>query len=129
MANYNSFEEMEIYQLGREQSNEIWLLIQNTTLAQDYKLRDQINGSSGSVMDNIAEGFGRGGNKEFIAFLSYSRGSCCETKAQLQRVFDRKHINEQTFSDLTLKSQIIIDQISKFMNFLKNSDRKGSKYD
>lgn len=129
MANYNSFEEMEIYQLGRELSNQVWFLIQHTSLGNDYKLRDQINGSSGSVMDNIAEGFGRGGNKEFITFLSYSRGSCCETKAQLQRAFDRNHIDEQIFLQLTSKSQIIIDQISKFINFLKNSDRKGSKYD
>lgn len=129
MANYNSFEEMVIYQLAREQSNQVWHLIQNTTLGQDYKLRDQINGSSGSVMDNIAEGFGRGGNKKFITFLSYSIGSCCETKSQLQRLFGRKHINEENYLELTLKSQIIIDQISKFMNFLKSSDRKGSKYD
>lgn len=129
MANYNSFEDMEIYQLARVQSNQVWLLIQETSLGQDYKLRDQINGSSGSVMDNKAEGFGRGGNKEFITFLSYSRGSCCETKAQLQRAFDRKHINEEKYLELNLKSQIIIDQISKFINFLKNSDRKGSKYD
>lgn len=77
MANYNSFEEMVIYQLAREQSNQIWKLILTTALGQDYKLREQINGSSGSVMDNIAEGFGRGGNKEFITFLSYPRGSCC----------------------------------------------------
>ena len=60
MANYNSFEEMAIYQLAREQSNRVWHLIQTTSLGQDYKLREQINGSSGSVMDNIAEGFGRG---------------------------------------------------------------------
>lgn len=68
MANYNSFEEMVIYQLAREQSNQVWDLILVTALGQDYKLREQINGSSGSVMDNIAEGFGRGGNKEFITF-------------------------------------------------------------
>lgn len=129
MANYNSFEEMVVYQLAREQSNQVWNLILTTSLGQDYKLREQINGSSGSVMDNIAEGFGRGGNKEFINFLSYSRGSCCETKAQLQRCFDRKHINEEMFLKLNLKAQNIIDQISKFMNYLKASDRKGSKYD
>ncbi|PIF31770.1 four helix bundle protein [Flavobacterium sp. 9] len=129
MANYNSFEEMVIYKLAREQSNQVWDLILTTALGQDYKLREQINGSSGSVMDNIAEGFGRGGNKEFITFLSYSRGSCYETKAQLQRCFDRKHINESTFLELNIKAQSIIDQISKFMNYLKASERKGSKYD
>lgn len=129
MANYSSFEEMVIYQLAREQCNQIWNLIVTTSLGQDFKLREQINGSSGSVMDNIAEGFGRGGNKEFITFLGYSRGSCCETKAQLQRCFDRKHIKEEVFLELNLKAQNIIDQISKFMNYLKASERKGSKYD
>lgn len=68
MANYSSFEEMVIYKLAREQSNQVWNLILTTALGQDYKLREQINGSSGSVMDNIAEGFGRGGNKEFKLF-------------------------------------------------------------
>lgn len=68
MANYNSFEEMGIYQLAREQSNHVWHLIQNTTLGQDYKLRDQINGSSRSVMDNIAEGFGREEIKNLLLF-------------------------------------------------------------
>ena len=58
MADYSSFEEMVIYQLAREQSNQVWSLILNTPLGQDYKLRKQINGSSGSVRDNIAEGFG-----------------------------------------------------------------------
>lgn len=129
MANYNSFEEMNIYQLAREQSNTIWFLIQNTTLGQDYKLREQINGSSGSVMDNIAEGFGRGGNKEFINFLSYSRGSCCETKAQLQRALDRNHITKEQYLELVSKAEIIIDQISKFISFLKKSDKRGSKFD
>ena len=63
MAHYNSFEDLGIYQLSRELCNDIWLLITETSLSKDYKLREQINGSSGSVMDNIAEGFGRGGNK------------------------------------------------------------------
>ncbi len=67
--------------------------------------------------------------KEFINFLSYSRGSCCETKAQLQRAFDRNHISQEKYFQLIEKSQIIIDQISKFMNFLKASDKRGSKYD
>ncbi|MFH6986165.1 four helix bundle protein [Flavobacterium collinsii] len=129
MANYSSFEEKVIYKLAREQSNQVWNLILTTALGQDFKLREQINGSSGSVMDNIAEGFGRGGNKEFITFLSYSRGSCCETKAQLQRCFDRKYINEITFLELNANAQIIIDQISKFINYLKVSEKKGSKYD
>lgn len=68
MSHYKSFEEMEIYILARKLSNEVWDLIITTPLGSDYKLRDQINASSGSIMDNIAEGFGRGGNREFINF-------------------------------------------------------------
>lgn len=129
MAHYNSFEQLDIYQISRDICNEIWDLIIDSPLAKDYKLKDQINGSSGSVMDNIAEGFGRGGNREFINFLSYSRGSCCEMKAQLQRCLDRKHIDQQKFNELETRAQDLIDQISKFSNYLKSSDRRGSKFD
>jgi four helix bundle protein len=80
-------------------------------------------------MDNIAEGFGRGGNKEFIQFLGYARGSNNETKAQLQRIFDRKYISESLFVELYCKSETINEQLSKFMGYLKLSDRRGSKFD
>jgi len=129
MAHYKSFEDLEVYQLSRELCQDIWKLITETTLSKDYKLREQINGSSGSVMDNIAEGFGRGGNKEFINFLSIARGSCSETKAQLQRALDRSHLDYNLYVVLKDKAQKLIDQISKFMNYLKSSERKGSKYD
>lgn len=129
MAHYNSYQELDIYKLAREICNDVWDLIISTPLGSDFKLRDQINGSSGSIMDNISEGFGRGGNREFINFLSYSRGSCCETESQLLRALDRKHISKEEFDSLSKKTQNEIDQISKFMNYLKNSDRKGSKFD
>ena len=129
MAHYQNFDELEIYRLARSQCVKIWELINDTSLSKDYKLRDQINGSSGSVMDNIAEGFGRGGNKEFIQFLSFARGSNHETQSQLQRAFDRNHISISEFQDLIEKSNNLNAQISKFMNYLKSSERKGSKYD
>ncbi len=129
MAHFKTYQELDIYKLARDINRDVWTLIQDTSLAKDFKLRDQINGSSGSIMDNIAEGFGRGGNKEFINFLSYSRGSCFETEAQLQRAYDRNHISEDTFKAISLKTQDLSDQISKFITYLKSTDRRGSKFD
>lgn len=129
MAHFRAFEELEVYMDATLFCDAIWDIIINTSLQKDYKLREQINGSSGSIMDNIAEGFGRGGNKEFIMFLGFSRGSCCESKAQLLRAFKRPHISEETYQTLNTKAQNLIDQLSKFINYLKNSERRGSKFD
>lgn len=79
MAIYKSFEDMEIWQLARKIENGVWNLIKTTSLGGDFELRNQINALSGSTMDNIAEGYGRGGNKEFINFLGIAKGSLTET--------------------------------------------------
>lgn len=129
MAHYKSFENLQVYKEAVLFCDEIWKIITETSLLRDYKLKEQINGSSGSVMDNIAEGFGRGGNKEFIMFLSYARGSCCECKSQLLRTFNRNHISKDLFTKLDLDANNLIDQLSKFINYLKTSEKKGSKFD
>ena len=94
-----------------------------------YRLREQINGASGSIMDNTAEGFGTGGNKEFIRFLGYSRGFCGESKAELLRVYRRQHISEEIYHTLNHKAQDLIDQLSKLIHSLKKSYRRGSRVD
>jgi four helix bundle protein len=129
MAHYTSYEDLDIYKLAREVTKDVWYLIVTTPLRVDYKLRGQINGSSGSIIDNIAEVFGRVGNKECINFLSYTRGSCCETEAQLQSALDRKHISDTQVQNLFNKTKNLNNQISKFMSYLKASDRNGSKFD
>lgn len=129
MAHYNNFEELEIYKLARLQCQEIWGIMCQMSLQKDFKLKKQINGSSGSVMNNITEGFGRGGNKEFTQFLAIARGSNNETIAQLQRAYDRKHISEAVYLELRKSSETLGNQLSKFMNYLKYSDKKGSKFD
>ena len=97
MAKIERFEDLEIWQLAREICKDVWNIIQNTSLQRDYKLREQINGASGSIMDNISEGFERDGNREFINFLSIAKASCGETRSQLYRCLDRNHIDEETF--------------------------------
>ena len=93
MATIKQFEDLEIWQLARTLCQDIHNIIITTSLNNDYKLRDQINSSSGSIMDNIAEGFERSGKNEFRQFLSIAKGSCGETRSQLYRVFDEKYIN------------------------------------
>lgn len=100
MATLTKFEDIKAWQKARFFCQEIFLIIEQTKLAKDFKLKEQINGSSGSVMDNIAEGFGRGGNLEFIQFLEISHASACESQSQLYRMLDRKYITEEKFKNL-----------------------------
>ena len=97
MATIRSFEELEVWKKARVMSTEIFKATMTESFFKDFGLKDQINRASGSIMDNIAEGFERGGRKEFIQFLSYAKGSAGEVKSQLYRALDRQHINEETF--------------------------------
>ena len=83
MVKVKRFEDLKVWQLSRELCRNIHSLSLDTGLGGDFSLKRQIDKSSGSVMDNIAEGFGRGGNKEFIYFLSVAKGSLYEVKSQL----------------------------------------------
>jgi four helix bundle protein len=100
MATIRKFEDMEVWQLARVLANKIYELTLEGTFAKDYKLRDQINASSGSIMDNIAEGFERDGTREFVQFLAIAKGSAGEARSQLYRALDKKHISEEVFSTL-----------------------------
>lgn len=97
MATIERFEDLDIWKEARLLSKEIIRLSKNTELKTDYKLRDQIKNASGSVMDNIAEGFERDGNLEFRQFLSIAKGSEGESRSQLYRIYDSEYISEEEF--------------------------------
>ncbi len=129
MATVTKFEELEVWQLARELVSEIFEVFSNSEqFFRDYKLKDQINGSSGSVMDNIAEGFERGGRNEFINFLTFSKGSAGEVKSQLYRALDRKYITKEQFDHLYNKADIIGKKTGAFINYLNTSSHKGIKF-
>lgn len=129
MGKIERFQDLQVWKLAREISSEIWKLILETELGKDYSLRNQMNRSSGSIMDNIAEGFERNGNREFIQFLSIAKASCGELRSQLYRCCDRNHIDIDVFNILIDKTAKKGKQIGAFIQYLKKSDRKGSKFD
>lgn len=94
------FEDLEIWREARTLSEIVFQLTQKGTFRNDFKLKNQIRGSSGSIMDNIAEGFERNGKGEFIQFLSIAKGSCGETRSQAYRAFDYKHITKEELSEI-----------------------------
>lgn len=128
MATINQFEDLEIWNRGREICQDIYEIREKSRLKTDYKLYNQINGASGSIMDNIAEGFERNGNREFGQFLSIAKASCGETRSQLYRCLDRKYIDKNEFKDCYDKLMMLSRQIGGFMNYLQKSDLKGSKF-
>ena len=128
MATISSFEDLRVWQLAKELSKEIYSLIQKGSFAKDFELRNQINKSAGSIMDNIAEGFERGGNKEFSQFSSISKGSCGEVRSPLYRALDRNHLTKNEFESAKDKALEVSKQLSGFISYLKNSDLKGIKY-
>jgi len=128
MSTIKNFEDLEIWQLARVLCGDIFKTIANSDLKNDYKLKEQINGSSGSIMDNISEGFERNGNREFVQFLSIAKASCGETRSQLYRILDRNYIEEEQFNNLKEKTLILGNKIGAFIKYLKNSEFKGSKY-
>ena len=128
MAKINKFEDLEIWQKSRELCQFVELLIQTTQLKTNYSLKDQIDRSSGSIIDNIAEEFERNGNREFIQFLSIAKGSAGEVKSQSYRAFDKKLISEEQHLKLNEMTEIEKNKIGAMINYLRNCEIKGLKF-
>jgi four helix bundle protein len=128
MATIKKFEDLEIWQEARKLSKEIIMISKSTALSTDYRLKDQIKDSSGSVMDNIAEGFERNGNMEFRQFLSVAKGSAGEARSQIYRVFDNEYIDEEQLNRLVLEYENLSGKINNFITYLNNNDFKGTKF-
>jgi four helix bundle protein len=128
MATIKRFEDLDIWQDARIICKEVRKIILHSDLKNDYRLKDQISGSSGSIMDNIAEGFERNGNVEFRQFLSIAKGSAGEARSQLYRIFDFGYVDEQAFYSLKTSMEHLSGKINGFINYLNNNNYKGVKF-
>ena len=128
MGKVERFEDLEVWQLGREICQDLEKLFKTTALGKRYALLNQMDRSSGSIMDNIAEGFGRGGSLEFRNFLGFARGSCAELRSQLYRSLDKDLITAKQFENLDQKCDKEIAKLGSFIKYLSNTDYKGTKF-
>ena len=128
MTTFNNFEEIEAWQKARYLTRKIYSLSNQGSFSKDFGLRDQIRRASVSTMSNIAEGFERGGTKEFVQFLSIAKGSSGEVRSQLYVAVDQGYINKETFDYLFDLASETSRMIAGLMNYLRKSKLKGSKY-
>jgi len=128
MATYKRFEDLPIWQEARTFSKRVFDASKQGEFAKEYRLCSQIRASSGSIMDNIAEGFERDGNGEFKQYLYIAKGSCGECRSQLYRAFDYGYLDEEIFQQLRIQSEEISKSISSFIEYLQNTEIKGLKY-
>ena len=117
MATVKSFEELEVWQLSRELVLDIYNMFGKH---RDFAFRDQIQRAAVSIMNNIAEGFERKTNNEFIRFLYYSKGSAGEVKSMLYLATDLEKINNDDFKKIYNKTS----RISKMLFGLITSLQK-----
>ena len=121
MATVERFEDLEVWQKARDVVNAVYQASSVGTFSRDYALRDQIRRAVVSIPSNIAKGFLRHSNKEFIQFLFISKGSVAEVQSQLYTALDQDYISQEVFDSTYERLQVVARQLSRFMTYLKGS--------
>lgn len=129
MGTFYRFEDLPIWQQSRNLCNDIYKIINNNPLfSGDFRFRDQIKASAGSVMDNIAEGFERSSRLEFANFLSIAKGSTGEVRSQLYRAVDCNYVDKVECITVIDAYDNLAKEIAGFINYLNQSSIKGQKF-
>jgi four helix bundle protein len=122
------FEDIEAWKKARELTQAVYRATSVRMFARDPSLRDQIRRASVSNVSNIAEGFERGGNREFSHFLSTAKGSASEVKAQLYVALDAGFLGQVEFDQLYRLADETSRLIGGFLRYLRRTDYRGVKF-
>jgi|SRR5690606_3478496 len=128
MATIERFEDIESWQRGREVANLVYTATRNERFSRDFALCNQIRRAAVSIVSNIAEGFERDGNKEFLQFLAIAKGSCGEVTAQLYIALDQGYIDEETFDRIRSRVDETSRMIGGMMRYLRTTEFRGNKF-
>lgn len=128
MKKIEKFEDLEIFQNARELCKEIYNITKEGDFKYDIRFVQQMHAAVGSIMDNIAEGFERNGNKEFINFLYIAKGSCGEVRSQIIRASDVGFIEKATAKKMYESCISLSKSIAHFIQKLKDIEFTGAKY-
>ena len=123
-----NFEDLAIYQKSCELAKQVYDITRKGEFKSDYRFVQQIRAAAGSVSDNIAEGFERQGNKEFINFLYIAKGLCGEVRSQVTRAHNVGFIDDNTFSQMFVDCKKLSAGILNMINSLKRSTVTGTRY-
>ncbi len=128
MATIQKFEDLKVWQKARSLSNNIYPLTFLEPICSDFRFKDQIRGSVGSIMDNISEGFERGSKLEFINSLTTAKGEAGELKSQLYRGLDNSYFSREAFETLYNLIDEITKMLTSLIGYLNKSKIKGQKF-
>lgn len=123
-----SFEELDVWKKARELVNFVYRVTKSKEFIKDYGLIDQIRRASVSVMSNIAEGFERGSNTEFLQYLFIAKGSAGEVRTQLYIALDQEYVSQEEFEKGKSLCVNVSGQLSGLIQYLKSSKFKGEKF-
>jgi four helix bundle protein len=118
MSKFNSFEEINSWQKARTLNKKIYLITESNEFKRDFDLARQIRRASVSVSSNIAEGFERNTDREFIHFLYIAKGSAAEVRSQLYLALDLNYITQELFNELLIEIAEISKMLSGFIKYL-----------
>ena len=123
MAKAEKFEDLIVWQEARLLRKAVYAASKSGMFARDFELRGQIRDAALSAMDNIAEGFERGTNREFAQFLNISKGSVGEVRSALYAAFDEGYLTKPEFENLLERAMSVSRRCSRLITYLQNATK------